>query len=176
MATLLLGDAESRAAGTPIRQPHLRQWLADSWALIFSHPGDFVRCELEMDRWLSVMQHTFVSCRIKPLELPAAPGAAPSGSWVGEAGGDARSVALLDPQETRLTVRDLRAHALQEEITALGRRRFVMIVDDALRSRRTFAYSALAEIPSPLEFAGWAAAARARDRGASAVTRHRAAI
>src|SRR5215469_7960788 len=100
MATLLLGGAESRAGGTPIGQPRLRQWLADTWALIFSHPGDFVRCELEMDRWLSVMQHTFISCRIKPLELPAAPGAAPPGSWVSEAGGDARSVALLDPQGT----------------------------------------------------------------------------
>src|SRR5215469_14328832 len=117
MATLLLGGAESRAGGTQIGQPHLRQWLAGSWALLFSHPGDFVRCELEMDRWVSVMQHTFASRRIKPLELPAARGAGPPGSWVGEAGGDARSVALLDPRETRLTVRDLRAQALQEEIT-----------------------------------------------------------
>jgi len=176
MATLLLSGTETRAAGTPLGQPHLRQWLADSWALILSHPGDFVRCELEMDRWLSVMQHTFASRRIKPLELPAAPGAASQGSWVSEVGGDARLVQLLDPHETRFTVRDLRAHALQEAITALGRRRFAMIVDEALRSRRTFAYSALTEIPSPLEFVGWAVAARARDAGASAVTERRAAI
>jgi hypothetical protein len=165
MATLVLGAAESAADGTLTRRPWLRLWLADCWALIFSHPGDFVRCELEMDRWLSVLQHTFASCRVKPLELPAAAGGAPRGSWVSAAGDDARLVHLIDARETRFTVRDLQAHALHGEIAALGRRRFVMIVDDALRSRRTFAYSALAEIPSPLEFAGWATAVRARDRG-----------
>jgi hypothetical protein len=57
---------------------------------------------------------------------------------------------------------DLQAYALREEILALGRRRFVMIVDDSLRNRRTFAYSALAEVASPLEFVGWAAAARTK--------------
>jgi len=163
MATLLLGAAESPAAGIPIGQPRLRQWLADSWALIFSHPGDFVRCELEMDRWLSVMQHTFANCRIKPLELPAARGAVHQGSWVSELSGGARTVQLLD-QEARFAVRDLQAHALHAEIVALGRRRFVMIVDHALRSRRTFAYSALAEIPSPLELVGWAVACRGAGR------------
>ena len=168
MATLVLGAAGFAAGDTPIQRPCLRHWLADCWALIFSHPGDFVRCELEMDRWLSVLQHTFVSCRVKPLELPAVAGPAPQGSWVSAAGGDARLVELIDPRETRFTVRDCQAHALHREIAALGRRRFVMIVDDTLRSRRTFAYSALAEIPSPLEFAGWAAAARSRERGSAA--------
>lgn len=169
MATLVLGAAESATDGSLTRRPWLRLWLADSWALIFSHPGDFVRCELEMDRWLSVLQHTFASCRVKPLELPAPAGGAPHASWVSAAGGDARLVQLIDARETRFTVRDLQAHTLQGEIAALGRRRFVMIVDDALRSRRTFTYSALAEIPSPLEFAGWAAAVRARERGRRAL-------
>lgn len=169
MATLLLGGAVFPIDGPLTGVPWLRPWLGDSWALLFSHPGDFVRCELEMDRWLSVMQHSFASCQVKPLELPAAPGQMQHGSWVSAISGDVPVVQLIDPRETRFTVRDLQAHALHGEIAAMGRRRFVMIVDDVLRSRRTFAYSALAEIPSPLEFAGWAAAARARDRGRRAM-------
>lgn len=175
MATLLLRGASSLTDDAPKEQPWLRHWLADSWALVFSHPGDFVRCELEMDRWQSVMQHTFATCRVKPLELHAEPAPASHISWVSAVGGDARRVQLLDPRESRLMVRDLQAHTLHDEILALGHRRFVMIVDEVLRSRRTFAYSALAEIPSPLEFAGWAAAARARDARGWVAAERRAA-
>jgi alkyl hydroperoxide reductase subunit AhpC len=176
MAKLLLSGDESLTDGALKERAWLRPWLADNWALIFSHPGDFVRCELELDRWLSVTQQTFADCRIKPLELPSASSPAAHRSWVSEVSGDAREVQLLDPRETRATVHDLSAHALREEIVALGRRRFVMIVDEALRSRRTLPYSALAEIPSPLDFAGWAAAAHKRDSAPAGLARRCAAI
>lgn len=159
MAKLLLSAAQS---GISPHAPSLRSWLADSWALLFSHPGDFVRCELEMDRWLSVLQRTFAGSRIKALELLNSPGQAREDSWISELSGDAATVQLFDVREAQSNACDLQAYALREEISALGRRRFVMIVDDSLRNRRTFAYSALAEVPSPLEFVGWAAAARAR--------------
>jgi alkyl hydroperoxide reductase subunit AhpC len=159
MAKLLLSAAPT---GRSAHTLSLRSWLADSWALLFSHPGDFVRCELEMDRWLSVLQRTFASSRIKALQLPAAPGQAAGDSWISELSGDARTVHLFDARDAQSNACDLQAYALREEISTLGRRRFVMIVDDSLRNRRTFAYSALAEVPSPLEFVGWAAAARAK--------------
>jgi hypothetical protein len=159
MAKLLLSAAQS---GRSAHAASLRSWLADSWVLLFSHPGDFVRCELEMDRWLSVLQRTFASSRIKALQLLAAPEQAPEDSWISELSGDASTVHLFDAREARCNACDLQAYALREEISALGRRRFVMIVDDSLHNRGTFAYSALAEVPSPLEFVGWAAAARAK--------------
>jgi hypothetical protein len=156
MAKLLLSAAHSdHAANLPT--PSLRSWLG-----LFSHSGDFVRCELEMDRWLSVLQRTFATARIKPLQLLSVPGQALEGSWVCEVSGDASLVPLSDAREAPSNACDLQVYALREAICALGRRRFVMIVDDSLRIRRTFAYSALAEVPSPLEFVGWAAAARAK--------------
>jgi hypothetical protein len=48
-------------------------------------------------------------------------------------------------------------------------RRFVMIIDSELRTRRTFSYSSLSDLPSPLEFLGWADTLRtkqAADTGA----------
>lgn len=162
MAKLLLSTAWSDPGGERPRPASLRAWLADSWALIFSHPGDFVRCELEMDRWLSVLQRTFASSRIKALQLLDTCRPALEDSWINEVTGDASIVHLFDVRVAQSNACDLQAYALREEIAALGRRRFVMIVDDSLRNRRTFAYSALAEVPSPLEFVGWAAAARAK--------------
>jgi len=175
MAKLLLSAAGSDSGGTQPRAASLRSWLTDNWALIFSHPGDFVRCELEIDRWLSVLQRTFASSRIKALQLHATSGAAPEDGWISEVTGDARTVPLFDVREAQANACDLQAYALREEISALGRRRFVMIVDDSLRNRRTFTYSALAEVPSPLEFVGWAAAARAKSTANSWAAALRAA-
>jgi len=170
MAKLLLS-----ACGKSPHAPSLRSWLEDNWALVFSHPGDFVRCELEMDRWLTVLQRTFASSRIKALQLHAAPGQGLKDSWISELSGDARVVHLFDAREGSSNACDLQAYALREELSALGRRRFVMIVDESLRSRRTFAYSALAEVPSPLEFVGWAAAARAKSAASAWAAALRAA-
>jgi hypothetical protein len=162
MSTLLISAPSASAERPAATLPVLRTWLEGDWALLFSHPGDFVRCELEIDRWLSVMQRTFASARIRPLELSAPAEAALGRSWIRELSGDAGTISLFDTGEPYSNARDLQAYALREEISALGRRRFVMIIDDTLRNRRTFAYSALAEVPSPLEFVGWAAAARAK--------------
>jgi hypothetical protein len=168
MATLLLANPASvTPAGAP---PALRTWLAGDWALLFSHPGDFVSCELESDRWLAVLQKTFAGARIRPLELAMRGG--DGRSWISDLSG-ADDLALFDPQASRAHPYDLKAYALRAQISALGRRRFVMIVDDTLCNRRTFAYSALAEVPSPLEFIGWAAAARAKRAAAEWAARAR---
>jgi len=174
MAKLLLSGAHSdHTADLPT--PSLRSWLGDNWALLFSHPGDFVRCELEMDRWLSVLQRTFATSRIKPLQLLGIPGQALEGSWISEVSGDASLVPLSDLCEAPSNACNLQVYALREAICALGRRRFVMILDDSLRIRRTYAYSALAEVPSPLEFVGWAAAARAKGAATAWAAARRAA-
>lgn len=174
MAKLLLSAARCDTGVLP-HPGSLRSWLGDSWALLFSHPRDFVRCELEMDRWLSVLQRTFAASRIKPLQLLSTSAQALEGSWIGEVSGDASLVPLFDVREALSNACDLQAYALREAIGALGRRRFVMLVDDSLRIRRTYAYSALADVPSPLEFVGWAAAARAKSAATAWATARRAA-
>jgi hypothetical protein len=174
MATLILGDPASQESDGTHGVP-LRAWLKEEWLILFSHPGDFVRCELELDRWLAVIQRSFAGSRVKPLELLPAHAGVAEGSWITQVSGDARHVRLAEVLSGSSNARDLRLYALREEIAALDRRRFVMILDDSLRIRRTYAYSALTEVPSPLEFLGWAAAARAKSAATAWARERRAA-
>jgi alkyl hydroperoxide reductase subunit AhpC len=88
MATLVLEPQlhpASAAAGT--QTVSLRAWLREGWAVLFSHPNDFVRCELEMDRWLDVIQRAFAGKRMRPLAL-ASGAAGVVGGWIAEVSGD----------------------------------------------------------------------------------------
>lgn len=161
VATLLLASPNTVSSAHATECPSLRTWLRKDWAILFSHPDDFVRCELEMDRWLAVVERAFSGCRIRPLAL-ASPVLEHHDTWVAQVTGDSRIVVLEKPSREDARAFDLGAHALHHDIESLGKRRFVMIIDDSLRPRRTFAYSGLASVPSPLEFLGWADAARAR--------------
>jgi alkyl hydroperoxide reductase subunit AhpC len=176
VATLLLTSRNAPPAiDSSAECPSLRAWLRKDWAILFSHPDDFVRCDLEMDRWLAVIQRAFAGCRIRPLAL-ASPTLEGHDGWVAQVTGDARTVLLEEPSRENVRAFDLGAHALHHDIRSLAQRRFVMIIDDTLRSRRTFCYSGLASVPSPLEFLGWADAARGRhgtgEEKLSAATAH----
>jgi alkyl hydroperoxide reductase subunit AhpC len=169
MATLVLEPPRNRAHTQAAAEVvSLRAWLREGWAVLFSHPHDFVRCELEMDRWLTVIRDAFAGMRIRPLAL-AARAASVMGSWIAEVSGDPRHVLLCAPRDPG-RASDLRAGALRAQIESLGQQRFVMVVDDGLCNRRTFSYGLLAEAPSPLEFLGWADALRARQPHYGALT------
>jgi hypothetical protein len=163
VATLLLTTCDIRArddAPEPgAERPTLWEWLGKDWAILFSHPDDFVRCELEIDRWLAVVQSAFAGCRIRPLAL-GSQASAGRASWVWQISRDASTVFLERPLPGDLSELELRARTLHLTISTLQPRRFVMVIDSSLNPRRTFTYSGLSDVPSPLELLGWADAAR----------------
>jgi hypothetical protein len=146
MATLALSqlDGLDTARGTP-----LRAWVKDGWALLFSHPDDFLRCEMEQDRWLTLVQRTFAQHGVRPLAL-ARPAQPSDAGWVTHVTGDAATVLLEDGAERFA----LHARRLRAAILTAGNR-FVMIVDSMLVRRRTYCYSDIDRLPSPLDFVAW---------------------
>lgn len=171
MATLLLAS-RARSAATlssathsadlqqTLTPPSLRTWLRGDWAILFSHPDDFVRYDLEMDRWLVVAKRAFAERGIRPIEL-ASPMSDPERSWITQVSGDSRSVLLEEASQQYFGPVDLQTPVLRAEIEQV-KRRFVMIIDDELRQQKIFSYGTLSNLPSPLEFLGWAEALRAK--------------
>jgi hypothetical protein len=145
--------------------PALRAWLGDCWAILFSHPDDFVSYDLEMDRWLVITRRAFAERRIQPIAL-ASPGFDPEHSWVTQVSGDNRAVLLEEPAQQHFGPLDLQVPVLGEAIERAGHR-FAMIIDNTLRIQKMFAYNVLSNLPSPLELLGWADALRAKQTAPS---------
>lgn len=164
MATLLATREPFGSSLRTLTSPSLRTWLREGWAILFSHPDDFVRYDLEMDRWLVITKQTFGARGIRPISL-ASPAADADRSWITQIDDDTRTVLLEDPAQLSLGSVDLQASALCDEISVPGR--FVMIIDSVLRNQKLFTYSDLSNLPSPLEFLGWADALRARQAAAA---------
>ena len=163
MATLLLaaGARGDRSPNTQyLNSPSLRAWLRESWAILFSHPDDFVNYDLEMDRWLVIARRAFAERRIQPLAL-ASQTLDREHNWVTLVSSDNRSVLLEDPAQQHFGPVDLQTSVLREAIEQSDRR-FALIIDNALRIQRTFTYPGLSNLPSPLELLGWAEALRAK--------------
>jgi hypothetical protein len=164
MTTLALGGERLE-----IRAPRLtgglslRAWLAGRWAILFSHPADFVEEHLEMDRWLSVLAQGFSARGVAAVALHRTT-AAPEQGWLGRLAALSRDCAAtlsLDlPQAAAPT--DFAAGALRVDIAHSGPR-FAMIIDADLRRRRTLRYRPPDGPPSPLELIGWAVALRKRE-------------
>ncbi|HVW67767.1 MAG TPA: hypothetical protein VHB68_02280 [Steroidobacteraceae bacterium] len=162
MATLLLAAGTAHTSGiASLNSPSLRNWLRESedWAILFSHPDDFVRYDLEMDRWLIVTRRAFAERHVRPLSLT--PSHDSERGWVTQVSGDSRTVLLEDPARQHFGPVDLQTPVLREEIERV-QRRFVMIIDNALRKQKLFTYETLSNLPSPLEFLGWAEGLRAK--------------
>jgi hypothetical protein len=96
--------------------------------------------------------------------------------WIARVSADDRLVALNCPGGRRRDVIDLNAQALRDRIERLRLEgRYVLVVDSLLRMRRTFAYTSLEGLPSPLDFLAWVDRLRAAEvpqPPAAALVRH----
>ncbi|HEX3844981.1 MAG TPA: hypothetical protein VHV80_11500 [Steroidobacteraceae bacterium] len=142
--------------------PSLREWLGARWAILFSHPGDFDREQLERDRWLSVVSRSFREHGVRPLALARCGYNAPAASlgWLAELSDDC-SALLSTAAPVGGALLDFRVSALRAQI-ARGGARFTMIIDSDLRCRRMTRYRVPVDLPSPIELVGWAVALRDR--------------
>jgi len=160
VATLLLTPNPSDRIQRTLSSPSLRAWLGDDWAMLFSHPNDFVSYDLEMDRWVVITRRAFADRHVRPIALDA-PGHDGAQCWVTQVSGDQRTVLLEDPRREHFGPVDLQTPVLREEIERTERR-FVVIIDNGLRIQKKLAYGSLSDLPSPLELLGWADALRAK--------------
>ena len=167
MATLLTTRIDSSSVQHSPTSPCLRAWLREDWAILFSHPDDFVSYDLEMDRWLVITQRAFAERHIRPIAVCST--ANLDRSWITQISGDNRTVLLEDSSQEQFGPLDLQAPVLRDKIEQSGQR-FVMIIDSALRIQKMFSYQSLSNLPSPLELLGWADALRARQTAREVAT------
>jgi hypothetical protein len=137
----------------------VRKWLHGQWALLFSHADDFASYGFEADRWLMLVRDVCGAADVRPLALAC--NSSHCANWVTAVGG---RLAALSMDETRRypRLRDANEQLLSEAIEQAGSR-FVMILDDALRLRRTFAYGARDRLPSPIDLVAMARRLRSDD-------------
>jgi hypothetical protein len=161
MATLLLSDTAVAAAERFAPPVSLRSWMGQDWVILFSHPDDFVSCDLELDRWVTLAKQTFDRCGVRPLAL-FTPGQSLDVGWVTQASGDDPSTVTLLRPMWRGCGRSLDRFEpggcqLRQELFAMRQRdrecRFVTVIDSRLRRRWTYVYDRLNRVPSPLEVA-----------------------
>ena len=146
MATLRV--CESARDGSAGSSVSLREWLDGRWAILFSHPDDFIRCGLELDRWLDIVGNAFRQARILPLALSRRTCPIDQG-WVSQLSGDDCCVSLHQRMNGQ-SLLDFHSCRLRACIERLDQR-FAMIIDPAPCQQRTLLYGAAEEPPSPLD-------------------------
>jgi alkyl hydroperoxide reductase subunit AhpC len=162
MARLLLGQSPAFVDNARHQPPlSLPTWLNGDWAILFSHAEDFAPGNFEDDRWRVMMERAFVGRGVRPLIL-ASESTKQHDSWVTTITGDAGDVTLATDTPLNFLTGKVQGSRLLNEITALSTERFVMIIDDTLFPHRTFTYNQRVNLPSPLEFLGWADTLRAK--------------
>lgn len=139
----------------------LRDWMQGRWALLFSHESDFASAGFEMDRWLVHVTQAFNAAGLAPVAIAKEGGT--RSAWVTRVGGADMLVRWSDAHRAGGAMSTRERSLLS---TVLGQTtRFVLIVDESLRPRLTYAYSPGDRLPSPIDLAWMAHRARERQVG-----------
>lgn len=127
----------------------VRRWLQGRWALLFSHPDDFASDGFEADRWLMQVEQAIRSAHIAVLGLarPHEDGE----SWVAQVGGAPVALRWADLRRLSGPMRTPERRLVSAVLAATTR--FVLVLDDSLVLRRSYAYVDRACVPSPIELA-----------------------
>src|SRR5262249_37842176 len=107
------------------------------WAVIFSHPEDFLPCGFEVDRWKTMMARALSSGEVRLLTLASSSGSNWGRDWISAVTHDERHVLSCDSQLRRFF----------DATRASSGDRFVTIIDDTLSPRRTFVYEHTTNLP-----------------------------
>lgn len=143
-----LGDRQNEPRSVlPVAM--LRHWLQGRWALLFSHPGDFASYGFEADRWLVQVKEACCAAQVALLELARVRDGLHT--WVADAGGTALKVRWSDVHRLSGAVRASERRLVSTVLAATTR--FVLVLDESVAPRRTYAYLENACVPSPIEMA-----------------------
>jgi len=134
----------------PLSISQVRRWLDGSWALLFSHSDDFADHGFEADRWIAHVCEAFASTGVRPLARVSGASGLAAG-WVTEIGGRCTTNMYID--EIRRSFLRETGDSAESAWIWDSRQRFVLLLDDALRARWSFHYSAGDRLPSPIELA-----------------------
>jgi alkyl hydroperoxide reductase subunit AhpC len=154
MATLLLSPSASEGVSQWEAPIGLGSWLGRRWGMLFSHPDDFVQCDLELDRWITLARRTFDLNGVYPVALAMSDQRLDAG-WVTQLTGDTRGIWLSTPNapdDEQQNGRHLKADILQVRLHS-SRRRVVVIIDSNMKRRWSHTYDFPSSVPSPLELA-----------------------
>lgn len=148
--------------GPAIGIASLRGWLHGSWGLLFSHADDFASYGFEADRWLVHVRDAFESAAVRPIALMSCDKEYFDEdllqTWIADVDGGALALRRADVRRLSARLQERERTLFSAIVSATAR--FVMIVDESLHLRRTFAYSPGDRLPSPIELATMAARLR----------------
>jgi alkyl hydroperoxide reductase subunit AhpC len=146
----------------------LVDWLQGAWGLVFSHPQDFATMDLEADRWRYLVHASLDAANVRALRLHSSEQGFTS--WIEQMTGAAPWLVL--ERRKRVSSEDFaaRAGALRSEL-ARATGRFVAVLDDDMRLRRTFAYEAGQRLPSLFDLIAYAELLRKQTTRRSPVDR-----
>lgn len=162
MATLQVRElADGGSVGSSVS---LREWLDGRWGILFSHPDDFIHCELELERWLEIVGNAFRHARIRPLALSRRTCPIDRG-WVSQLSGDDCSVSLHERMNGGASL-DFHSYRLRACLEGIDQR-FAMIIDPSPSQRRTLLYGGAGKPASPLDLIGLACRLRNPETHAS---------
>jgi hypothetical protein len=120
----------------------LSAWLADDWALLFSHPRDFGHESFECDRWQRIVRDAYRDHGVRPVALARA-GNGPERGWIAAVSGDESVLTLSDDP--------VAMQSLSEVVGSL-QGRFVLAVDARLQVHGVLRYlQSCGHAPSPLD-------------------------